>query len=286
MLVTDALAVRVPASSANLGAGFDVLGMGLDLYLDAGLGRTPSDARAIDGHHPTAKAFVAAGGPGGEPMWVRSSIPVGRGLGFSGAARVAGAALAVAMAGSEPDAALSAGLADVAEIAAGLEGHGDNAGASVFGGIVAWVDGRVLPLRIGPRLAEASAVVWIPDATTSTDRSRGALPGTVARADAVHNLGRVAQFVLAVEHDDPTLLVASTDDRLHQGVRLALVPGAAEALDVGVAAGAWCAWLSGSGPTVAFLVAADSVDAVIAALPESGQVKRLGIARRGVHLMT
>ena len=286
MPVADPFTVRVPASSANLGAGFDVLGMALDLHLDAGLGDAPRGAQTIDSHHPAAKAFVAAGGAEAEPIWIRSTIPMARGLGFSGAARVAGAALGVGVGAEDRRAALAMGLDRVVEIAAGLEGHGDNAAASVFGGVVAWVDGRALPLQVGPLLAGASVVVWIPDATTSTDRSRGVLSAEVPRRDAVHNLGRVAQFVLAVEQDDPMLLIGATDDRLHQRVRLSFVPDAAVALDAGVAAGAWCGWLSGSGPTVALLSAADTAAAVIAALPESGHVKQLRIAEGGVHLPT
>jgi len=174
----------------------------------------------------------------------------------------------------------------VLEVAVRLEGHGDNAAASVFGGVVVWVDGTAIPLRIGPQLSAATIVVWIPDTTTSTDRSRSALPDDVARADVVHNLGRTAQFVVAIEHDDPALLVGATDDRLHQAVRLAEVPGAGDALVDGVGAGAWCGWLSGSGPTVAFLVDAGRVDAVSAALPAAGHVKVLRIAGRGVHVLT
>ena len=83
--------VRAPASSANLGAGFDVLGMALDLYADCGLGQAPADAQQIDAHHPGRIAFEALGGTG--PMWMRCNIPMGRGLGFSGAARVSAAAL-------------------------------------------------------------------------------------------------------------------------------------------------------------------------------------------------
>lgn len=286
MRVAEPLVVRVPASSANLGAGFDVLALALDLCLDVGVGEPAEGAQTVDPHHPTAKAFMAAGGAAAASVWIRSSIPMGRGLGFSGAARVAGAALGVASSGGDPQAALAVGLERVVEIAARLEGHGDNCSASVFGGVVVWVDGRVLPLRLGPRLGAASVISWIPDATTSTDRSRGALPAEVLRSDAVHNLGRVAQLVLAVEHDDPTLLIGATDDRLHQSVRLPMVPGAAEALEVGVAAGAWCGWLSGSGPTVAFLAGADNAAAVIASLPVSGHVKHLHIARRGAHLVT
>jgi len=285
--VNDAIAVRVPASSANLGAGFDVLGMALDLHLDVGIGDAPAAARSIDRHHPTSRAFASFGATTEPtpPMWVHTSIPMGRGLGFSGAARVGGAALGALVHAEDPDAALVAARDGVLDVAVALEGHGDNAAASVFGGVVAWIDGRAIPLRVGPKLASASVVVWIPDLATSTDRSRSILPDAVARADAVHNLGRMAQFVLAIEHDDPSLLAGATDDRLHQAVRLPEVPGAAAALDAGIAAGAWCGWLSGSGPTVAFLADAITVEAVIASLPETGHVKHLHIADRGVHLI-
>jgi homoserine kinase len=80
------------------------------------------------------------------------------------------------------------------------------------------------------------------------------------------------------------LLDGATDDRLHQSVRLGSVPGAADALDAGVSAGAWCGWLSGSGPTIAFLAEPAAADAVAAALPNTGHVKRLHIAPHGVHV--
>ncbi len=284
--MTDATVVRVPASSANLGAGFDVLGMALDLQLDIGSGDVPDGAQPVDSHHPAARAFVEFGGGTDLPrLWVRSAIPMGRGLGFSGAARVAGAALAAVVGANDPVGALAGARSSVLDVAARLELHGDNAAASVFGGVVAWVDGRVIRLRVGPVLAGASVVVWIPETTTSTDHSRRALPDQLNRTDVVHNLGRLAQFVLAVEHDDPSLLAGATDDRLHQPIRFAGLASAAGALDAGERAGAWCGWLSGSGPTVAFLAEAGVVDDVIAALPESGHVKRLRIADRGVHVL-
>jgi homoserine kinase len=292
--VSESVAVRVPASSANLGAGFDVLALALDEWLFLGVGPPPRGALAVDDHHPAARAFVAAGGGGGarastvEPIWLRSAIPMGRGLGFSGAARVAGAALAVtvgaARTGGDALAELESRRREVLDIAAVLEGHGDNVAASTFGGVVAWVGGRALPMRLGPRLRAATVVAWVPDTTTSTDRSRSQLSSQVERCDVVHNLGRVAQFVLAVEHDDPALLVGATDDRLHQPARLPGVPGAADALEVGVRSGAWCGWLSGSGPTVALLCDAVAASAVAAALPGSGHTKMLRIADTGVQL--
>ena len=285
--MNESLVVRVPSSSANLGAGFDVLGMALDLHLDIGFGDAPDGARPIDRYHPASTAFSAVtGADPPRPLWMRSSIPMARGLGFSGAARVGGAALAVVGESEDPSADLAAGRSGVLATAARLERHGDNAAASVCGGIVAWVDGRVIPLRVGPRLAGASVLAWIPEVTTSTDSSRGSLPEAVTRRDAVHNLGRMAQFVAAIEHDDPSLLDGATDDRLHQTTRVADVPGAAAALTAGRTAGAWCGWLSGSGPTVAFLVDGDVASAVAAALPGSGHVKHLHIAPHGVHLVT
>jgi homoserine kinase len=193
--------------------------------------------------------------------------------------------LAVAVDGADPRAELIAGRDSILAVAAGLEGHGDNVAASVLGGIVAWVDGTAISLRLGPRIAASAVVVWIPGVTTSTDTSRGTLPGTVTRTDAVANLGRLAQFVAAIERDDPRLLVGATEDRLHQSIRLAAIADAAAALDAGVNAGAWCGWLSGSGPTVAFLVEHDAVAAVTASLPASAHVKRVQIEPRGVRVL-
>lgn len=275
--------IRVPASSANLGAGFDVFGMALDLYADVGVGDPPPGARPLDEHHPASIAYAAAGGTG--PLWSRSALPMGRGLGYSGAMRVGGAALGFVAGADDPVAELELRTDDIVTLAAELEGHGDNAAASMAGGIVGWIDGRVRRLRVGPVLAAAVVVVWIPETTTSTDRSRAALTNEVDRADVVHNLGRAVQLTLAVEHDDPELLVGAMSDRIHQAVRLAAVPDADVALEAGVAHGAWCGWLSGSGPTVAFLCSVDLVAAVVAALPASGHTKTLRIAPRGTHLV-
>lgn len=277
------LVVRVPGSSANLGAGFDVFGMALDLYLDIGAGPAPDDALPVDEHHPAHVAHRAAGGAGA--VWIRSRIPMGRGLGFSGAARVGGAALAMAQAAADPARAIDERSEAIVDIAAGLEGHGDNVAASLLGGIVAWVGDRVVSLRIGPSMAEAVVVVWIPEATTSTDRSRAALAPLVERADVIHNLGRVVQFAVAIERDDPALLAGATADRLHQASRLAAIDGASQMLAAGLAGGAWCGWLSGSGPTLAFLCPPDVAGSVRAGVSAAGHTKVLRIATTGAHLV-
>ena len=280
---SDALVVRAPASSANLGAGFDVLAMALDLFADVGTGDAPDGAQQLDRHHPARSVFEGFGGEG--DLWLRTNIPMARGLGFSGAVRSAAATLAVVQAaGGDGDAIREESDRLLAGVAS-EEGHGDNAAASLCGGVVAFVDGVAIPFRVGPVLGAASFVAWVPDVTTSTDRSRATLDDRVDRSDAVANIGRSVQFTLAFAHDDPELLRSATIDRLHQDARLPAVPGAAEAMAAGVDAGAWCTWLSGSGPTVGFLAAPDAAGRVASALPEAGHAKILGIDPHGVRLL-
>lgn len=276
------LVVRTPATTANLGSGFDVFGLALALHADLGTGEAPDGAQVLDRHHPARAPFEELGGVG--PLWLRSSIPIARGLGFSGAMRVGAAALAVCQRDGGGGVIESA-VDEIVRVAAAHEGHGDNAAASVYGGLVAYVDGRVVPIAVGPVLAAAKVVTWIPDITTSTDRSRRALSPEVDRSAAVHNIGRALQLALAFEHDDPSLLSGATDDELHQAERLPLVPGAADALSAGAAAGAWCGWLSGSGPTVAFLCSSAMADEVERSLPPGGHSKRLAIDTLGVRIV-
>lgn len=277
------LVVRTPASSANLGAGFDVFGMAVNLHADIGTGDPPDGAHPMDEHHPGRLAFAELGGTG--PIWLRTSIPMARGLGFSGAVRAGAAALAVARRSSTPAAAIGEHAAEILEVATRLEGHGDNAAASLHGGVVAHVGGRPVRFVLGPVLAEAAFVAWIPDVTTSTDRSRRTLSPMVDRAAAVHNIGRAVQFALAFAHDDPALLAGATSDRLHERARLPFVPGGDDAMSAGLAAGAWCTWLSGSGPTIGFLAAPDRAATVAAALPAGGHTKTLSIDREGARLL-
>jgi homoserine kinase len=271
------LVVQVPASSANLGPGFDALGLALDLHASIGTGEPPAAAHRVDQHHPADVAFRRLGGVG--QLWVRCPIPMGRGLGFSGAVRVGGAALAVAQAGGWSDGRLlPEAAADVLHVTTELEGHADNVAASLHGGVVVVAAGRVVEV---PLALEPVVVVWIPDVTTSTDRSRSTLPTTVPLADAVFNIGRTALLVAALAAGDAAALRDATSDRLHQSPRLAAVPGSAAALEAGLSGGAWCGWLSGSGPSVAFLCDPERVAAVTGAFAAGGHVKVLGIDRRG-----
>jgi homoserine kinase len=269
--------VRVPASSANLGAGFDVLGMALSVHAEIGCGAVPPRANAADGHHPAAIAFRRLGGTG--PLWVRSSIPMGRGLGYSGAVRVGGAAAAVVQRDGRGALAEPAARAEVLAVSSALERHADNAAASLEGGVVIAAADTVMrvPLAFDP-----TVVVWVPSAeTTSTDQSRTRLPDSVDRNDAVFNLGRVAMFVAACASGDASVLRAATDDRLHQALRLEHVPHSAAAIEAGLGAGAWAAWLSGSGPTVAMFCESSRSNEIAAALPSSGHVKQLRIDHEG-----
>ncbi len=274
--------VRVPASTANLGPGFDALGMALSLFADVGVlsDATPSELRAkvVDEHHPASIAFRRAGGDG--TVWVRSPIPMSRGLGFSGAMRVGGAAAACRQRGDDlGDAGTRRWILDVA---ADLEGHADNVAASVYGGVVVTAGEHVVPVSTPLR---PDVVVWVPEAsTTSTDASRTRLPPTVDFADAAANVGAAALLVAALAAGRVDALRAATADRLHQDVRFAAAPASRRALEAGLDAGAWCGWLSGSGPSVAFLCEPGRGATLADALPPDGHPKLLTISTTGVHL--
>ena len=267
--------VRVPASSANLGPGFDALGMALSLHLEVGLAVEGDGHRIVEESHPAVQAFRSLGGTGA--LWVDSPIPMGRGLGFSGAARVGG--LLAAHAQRCGPALRRADVAtDVLACATALEGHADNVAASLHGGVVATAAGRAVrvPLAIDP-----AVVMWVPSSTTSTEQSRTALGPTVAFADAVFNIGRTALLVAALAAGDVAALRAATEDRLHQDLRFARADVSRHALAAALAAGAWCGWLSGSGPAVATLCHPDDAGIVAAALPTGASVKELTIDHDG-----
>jgi len=270
--------VSVPASTANLGAGFDTLGLALSMRFEAGLAdaNTPHNARTCDERHPASVAFAAAGGSGA--IWSHDRIPMGRGLGFSGAARVGGALLAIAqregvVAANSLEARLSA-----FRVAAELEGHPDNAAASALGGLTVAAAERAIRVAIA---TVADIVVWVPENTTSTKESRTKLSPTISLDDAVSNISRSALFVAAMVTGDFGALVDATHDRIHQDVRLAIVPDTKRAMRAAIDAGAWASWLSGSGPTMACIVDPSRSEAVMKALPRGGTAHRLAIDLNG-----
>jgi homoserine kinase len=264
--------IRVPASSANLGPGFDALGLALTAYLDFTLDGSP----AADESHLAVRTFRRAGGVG--PVSVRAEIPGGRGLGFSAAARVAGL-LGAAVQRMKPIVRVQAA---VLREASELEGHADNAAAAIYGGLVAVAGGTFTKV---PLAVDLAVVVWIPDRETSTKSSRGQLGATVSFDDAVFNVGHTALMVAALAAGDVAALRVASEDRLHQNLRLARVPDSHHALRTAVEAGAWCAFLSGSGPSIAALAAPGrSAEAVAAALPSTGRTMILGVDHEGARL--
>jgi homoserine kinase len=250
--------------------------MALTLYAEIGLGECPAGASSVDSHHPAAVAFARLGGVGSP--WVRSPIPMGRGLGYSGAVRIGGAVAAVVQRLGPRWRDSAAAVGEVLAVAADLEGHADNAAASLLGGVVATAGGRAIRVPLG---FDPAVVVWIPTATTSTEHSRNQLPATVSRDDAVHNVGRVAMLVAALASGDTAALREATLDRLHQEQRLAAAPMSRRALDAGLEHGAWCGWLSGSGPSIAMLCKADASAGLADSLPTDGHTKVLRIDHDG-----
>lgn len=272
--------VRVPATSANLGPGFDVMGLALSLYAEIGVvdvDATPNGAHIAEDTHPAQVAFVRAGGSG--RVWVKNSIPMGRGMGFSGAVRVGGIVAAeVQRDGASWNQHNSVALALGTE----LEGHADNVAPSLFGGVVIAGGDIVVPV---PMALDPVFVMWVPDFTTSTNESRGKIGPTINIADAVFNIARTAMFVTALQSGDISYLREATQDRIHQGIRLAASPPCAAALTAGLDAGAWCGWLSGSGPTVALMCDPAMASTVAAALPTDGHAKLLTLDTTGAVVL-
>jgi homoserine kinase len=285
--VTLTVRVRVPASTANLGPGFDALGLALALYDEVevtpvvsglrvevhgeGAGQVPTDE-----DHLVVRALRAACArcdcrPSGLALRCHNSIPHARGLGSSAAAAVAGVLAGYALAGMEPDQM-------ALDLAAGFDGHADNAGASLLGGLViSWRDDhsfRALRLEPHPELAP---VLLMPEATSATEVTRSLLPAEVPHADAAFTAGRAALLVHALTAA-PSLLLAATDDRLHQPYRRSAYPVTGRLVDALRAAGVPAA-VSGAGPTVLALPAGGHLPEVV---DTAGFTRiRLDIAREG-----
>lgn len=278
------LSVRAPGSSANLGPGFDALAVAVSRGFRFAVGdadevrpRASSLVPAPDSH-PSLAAYRAAGGES-KARWIGGDLPAGRGLGYSGAARVSGAYAARIEAGAQEEAARR----DAFRIAAELESHADNAAASAYGGLVVTASGRVGRVSL---VREPALVVWVPDASTSTARSRAQLPASVPFADAVFNVGRTALLVSALATGSIEDLRVACEDRLHQDLRLARVPASRAALAAALDAGAWGAWVSGSGPSVAAWCDPDRAEDLVAALPPDGRALILGVDHDGARVVS
>jgi len=281
------LTATVPATSANLGPGFDCFGLALDLCnevtFDAGAEPSVSWEGEGAGELPTdgsdlvSRSIAAAAGRAGREAprgAIRglNRIPLERGLGSSAAAAVAGVAIANAVLG------LGLEPTHVLDVAAGLEGHPDNAAAAVFGGFTMVLDDGVLA-RFDPD-PDLRPALFVPgDARVPTEAARRALPETVPHADAAANAGHAALTAVALLHD-PGLLPRAMRDRLHEDVRLALVPEVRAMFDRLREAGlAVC--VSGSGPT---LLAFERDDAVTPDPDEGWTVLRVPVRASGVDI--
>ena len=236
--------VRVPASSANLGPGFDVLAAALSLHLEVEVVETgrfgiETDLKiARDRRNLVVRAFERLHPADGFTFRIASEIPLSGGLGSSAAAIVAGLAAADHL--FELD-------ADVLALATELEGHPDNVAAAVYGGVVICADGTVT--RFEPPTGLEGLLV-VPHEAVRTAEARAALPDQVPMADAVHNVAHAALLTLGLARGDWELVARGLDDRLHQPHRAHLYPRSADLVGEAHALGALGATISGAGPTV------------------------------------
>jgi homoserine kinase len=289
------VSVRVPATSANLGPGFDALGLALTLYDDV-TARVTGDGLSIevtgegadgvarDESHLVVRAMqrafdVLGAPPPGLAVHCVNRIPHGRGLGSSAAAITAGLVLARALvtggADSLPD-------TDLLALAAEIEGHPDNVAPCLLGGCtVAWTDGgRAAALRV--EIADTiRPVLLIPSFASSTAQARGLLPEAVPHRDATHNASRAALLVAALSAA-PQLLLEATEDRLHQPYRAAAIGPSAQLMTRLRAAG-HAAVISGAGPSV-LVLARDEREAEAIPAADGWRREALAVERRRLRV--
>jgi homoserine kinase len=238
--------VRVPASSANLGPGYDVLAAALDISLELEVEETGSFSVSsdlpdipLDRSNLCVRAFERLHPADDVSFAIRSGIPLAAGLGSSAAAIVAGLCAADHM--YELDAPLF-------ELAVELEGHPDNVAAALYGGFVVSAQ---LPVRIDPP-AGLEGVLAIPPYPVPTASARAALPDDVPLTDAVANIASASLLVLGLARDDLSLIARGLSDALHQPRRRPLYPRSMELIETAESLGALGATISGAGPTVLF----------------------------------
>lgn len=297
-LVGRRVTVQAPATIANLGAGYDCLGLAVDLSLRVTIEvrdddpRSPAVELTIDGEGvgelPGSRsnrlvvaledglAALGIDGAGGLAWTIDMSneIPLERGLGSSAAATVAGIVAAGALAGRPIDARTSIA------VATRIEGHPDNVAPALLGGLTAsiLVDGGVESIRLDPPDGVV-VVAWIPERRLTTSEMRRVLPDAVPRADAIANLARVAIGVAGLASGRADVLALLTQDRLHEPYRAAVYPELPALVAAARSAGAIGACLAGSGSTIAAFVGADGpVDEVGEAMASASV--RLGLTGR------
>lgn len=280
------LSVRVPASTSNLGAGFDCLGLAVELWLEVEL----VAGEAPPGYGGTVAGLEAetdiiyrtlddAGVLEGRRLTVRSDIPVSRGLGSSAAARVAGLTLAQLAMGEEPD------LGRVYALAAAGEGHPDNVGPAVYGGLVL-VAGEPTSVPIHPDVAVALA---IPEKSMETKAARDMLPDDVGREVAVAQAARSAALLMGLTQGDPELIAFGMQDQLAVPHRKATIAGFDAAVKAGLEAGAYGVTISGAGSTLLGLSppkaankVAEAMAQALAACENPARAVAPGVSEKGV----
>jgi homoserine kinase len=252
--------VRVPASSANLGPGFDAFACAIALHLElevqeSGRFEVLTDlAIARDRRNLAVRGFARLADPQGFTFTIRSKIPLSGGLGSSAAAYVAGLLAADHL--FELD-------ADVLALASELEGHPDNVAAALNGGFVICADDQVT--RLDPPTG-LEAVVVVPDAGVRTKAARAALPAEVPMADAVFNTAHGALLALGLARGDWELLARGLEDRLHQPHREHLFPRSMQLVRRAPSLGALGATISGAGPSVLVWCHYEATASVVEAL--------------------
>ena len=284
--------IEVPATSANLGPGFDCLGLALDIVdtitveFDRADGETFLEGArdtAIDRHENLiCLAYRRWGEDAGVALPsarfnLESRIPVGKGFGSSAAAIVAGLAAAAHAADVKDD------RERALRLAAQLEGHADNTTPALLGGMtVALRDGNAIRALNVANHFTFGVVLFVPDDMLRTTDARAALPATVPHEDAVFNSARTAYFVTALLWGRWEEIGAAMDDRLHQPYRTPLIPALPYVITAAREAGAYGAALSGGGPSVIALAPRDCADAV------AGAMEREALERewRGTSLVT
>lgn len=250
--------VRVPATSANLGPGFDCLGLALDIWVSISLaadGRYDDDDPLAHMAMAAARRYYEATGrqpPGGLCAQHEGEIPLARGLGASAVGRVGGLLAANVLEGEPLD------REQILMMATELEGHADNVTPAIFGGLqVSVVDGERVLHTGAPLPNGLAAVLFVPELRMATKESRKLLPSSLSRADAVQNAARAALLVAAMARGRFDLLDAATQDRLHQPARSRMFPAMFAIFDAAKQAGAHCAYLSGGGSTICALATAN-----------------------------
>ena len=261
--------VKVPATSANLGPGFDSFGLALTLYntitleeTGSGLEFTGCPADYANEDNLIYVSYKAALDYMGIPVKglkveIDASIPISRGLGSSAALLTAGAMGANALHGSP----LS--LQEILEVTNPIEGHPDNLAPAIFGGMTASMMCGDKPITVPcPLHPDWKFLALVPDFPLSTSAARGVLPPSYSRADAVYNVGRGALVVKALELGDEALLAMAMDDKIHQPYRRSLIAdyGIIESMCKEQGA-AFC--LSGAGPTLLCVTRSDSLAAYL-----------------------